>query len=173
MTWDKCGVSRFTHYTTHVAPNCNTIFFTERGNHTHRYMLEPIPLSTIRTIASMWLSSHALRCEMGRWGLMRVVDCAHFPLNKFESLSITLWYNAFDHTFHTSSTKPNPCTNFSIATFIGKVLEHRESLLTFTCITWNVIFWSHRSYFTSEEDNRVSLSLSLSIFYKDYFQRHH
>ena len=68
MTWEKCGGSRFTHYTTHVAPNYKTIFFTERGNRMHRYMLEPIPLSAIRTIASMRLSSHALRCETGHWG---------------------------------------------------------------------------------------------------------
>ena len=47
MTWDKCGGSHFTHYTTHVAPNYKTIFFAERGNRTHQYMLEPIPLSTI------------------------------------------------------------------------------------------------------------------------------
>ena len=31
-------------------------------------MLEPIPLSATRTIASMRLSSHALRCEIGHWG---------------------------------------------------------------------------------------------------------
>ena len=68
MTWDKCGGSHFTHYTTHVAPNYKTIFFVEWGNRTNRYMLEPIPLSTVRTNASMRLSSHALRCETGRWG---------------------------------------------------------------------------------------------------------
>ena len=55
MTLDKCG-------------GYKTIFFLERGNRTHRYMVEPIPLSAIRTIASMRLSSHALRCETGRWG---------------------------------------------------------------------------------------------------------
>ena len=66
MTWEKCGGSRLTHYTTHVAPNYKTIFFTKRGNRTHQYMLEPISLSTTRTIASMRLSSHALRCETGR-----------------------------------------------------------------------------------------------------------
>ena len=27
ITWEKCGGSRFTHYTTHVAPNYKTIFF--------------------------------------------------------------------------------------------------------------------------------------------------
>ena len=68
MTWEKCGGSHFTHYTTHVAPNYKTIFFAERGNHTHRYMLDTIPLSVIRSIASMRLSSHTLRCEVGRWG---------------------------------------------------------------------------------------------------------
>ena len=60
MKWDKCGGSRVTHYTTHVVPNYKTIFFTERGNHTHRYMLKPILLSVIRTIASMRRNSHTL-----------------------------------------------------------------------------------------------------------------
>ena len=66
MTWDKCGGSRFTHYTTHVASNYKTIFFA--GKPYTSNMLEPIPVLAIRTIASMQLSSHALRCEMGRWG---------------------------------------------------------------------------------------------------------
>ena len=47
MTWEKCGGSRFTHYTINVAPNYKTIFFAERGSRTHRYMLEPIPISAI------------------------------------------------------------------------------------------------------------------------------
>ena len=78
----QCGGSRFTHYNTHVAPNYKTIFFVERGNRTHRYMLEPIPLSSIRTIASM-------RRGVGAQ-VMRVVDYAHFALNKSKSLSIIL-----------------------------------------------------------------------------------
>ena len=85
-----------------------------------------------------------MHCDVS-WGIgaqvIRVVDFAHFALNKFESLTISLWFNAlpliiFECPFHTSSTKPNPYTNFlhiafSIATFISKVLEQRESLLTF------------------------------------------
>ena len=47
------------------------------------------------TIASSWLSSHSLPCDMGflsvgeetRW-------FAYFSLNKFDNRSITLWYNA-------------------------------------------------------------------------------
>ena len=47
---------------------------------------------------------------------------------KFKSLSITLWYNAlpliiFDHAFHTS-TKPNPCTNFSHNRNVDSWLQH-------------------------------------------------
>ena len=84
MTWEKCGGPRFTH------SNYKTIFFAERGNRAHRYMLEPIPLSAICTIASMRLSSHALRCETGvGTQVMRVVDYAHFPINS-KSLSIIL-----------------------------------------------------------------------------------
>jgi len=67
--WEKSGGSRFIHYTTHIAPNYKTMFFAERGNRTHPYMLEPIPLSAIRIIAAaIWLSSHSLQCEMGHWG---------------------------------------------------------------------------------------------------------
>ena len=130
MTWEKCGGSRFTHYTTHVAPNYETIFFAERGNRTHRYMLEPIPLSVIRTISSMRLTSHALGSKRGVGAqVMRVVDYAHFALNKYRSLTITLWYNAlpliiFDHAFHTSSTKPNLCTNFSHNHNVHSRLQH-------------------------------------------------
>ena len=56
------------NYTTHVAPNYKTIFLAEWGNRTHLYMLEPVPLASIRTNVSMRFSSHALRCETGCWG---------------------------------------------------------------------------------------------------------
>ena len=149
MRWDKCGGSRFTHYTTHVAPNYKSIFFAERGNRTHRYMLEPIPLSAIRTIASMRLSSHALRCETGRWGTSDESGrlCTLCPKQVRESEYHTLIQcSAFDHirpcfphlfdrvqSLHEFISQPK-CA-LSIATFISKVLEHRESLLTFTRIT--------------------------------------
>ena len=147
MTWDKCGGSRFTHYTTHVALNYKNIFFVERENHTHWYFLEPIPLSAIWTIASMRLSSHALRCETRCWGTSdESGQLCTLCSNKFESLSITLWYNAlsliiFDHAFHTSSTKPNLCTNFAYNHNVHSWLQH--SLVKFLNIEsniWNVIF---------------------------------
>ena len=96
-------------------------------------MLELIPLSTIQNIASMRLRSHYnVRHVIGAQ-VMRVVDYAHFAQNKFKSLSITLWYNAwplitFTYAFHKSSTKPHPCKNFSHYHNV-----HRESLLGFTC----------------------------------------
>ena len=68
MRWEKCGDSRSTRYNTFVAPKYKTIFFTKLGNHTLQFMLERIPLSVIRTIASMLFSSHALQCDMGGWG---------------------------------------------------------------------------------------------------------
>ena len=132
MTWDKCGGSHFTHYTTHVAPNYKTIFFTERGNRTHRYMLEPIPLSAIRTTASMRLSSHALRCETGRWGTSdesgRLCTLCPKQVREFEYHTL-IWYNAlplniFDHAFHISSTESNPCMNFSHNHSVHSRLQH-------------------------------------------------
>ena len=154
MTWEKCGGSCLTHYSTHVAPNYKTIFFAERGNRTHRYMLEPMPLSAIQTIASMQLSSHTLRCETGHWGTSDESGrlCTLFPKQVWESKYHTLVKcSAFDHirpcflhifdepqSLHEFLSQPQ-CA-LLIATFIGKVLENRESLLTFTRITWNVIF---------------------------------
>ena len=147
MRWDKCGGSRFTHYTMHVAPNYKSIFFAEQGNRTHRYMLEPIPLFVIRTIASMRLSSHALRCETGHWGPSDEShrQCTLCPKKVRESEYHTLIQcSAFDHiwpcfrrlfdrvqSLHEFLSQPQ-CA-LSIATFIGKVL-HRESLVTFTRI---------------------------------------
>ena len=46
MTREKCGDSRL-HIIQHVTPNYKTIFFTEHGRRTHRFMLEPIPLFAI------------------------------------------------------------------------------------------------------------------------------
>ena len=82
-----------TLYYTCRAPNYKTIFFTERGNRTHRYMLEPIPLSAIWTIAS-GLGSHALWCEMGSWGTSDKSGrlCTLFPKQVRESEYH--WHNA-------------------------------------------------------------------------------
>ena len=49
---------------------------------------------------------------------MTIAEYTHFALDKFKSLSSTLWYNGlplitFDYAFHMFSSKPNPCTNFS------------------------------------------------------------
>ena len=143
------GGSRFIHYIINVAPNYKTIFFKEWGSRSHRYTLEPIPIFAIQTIASMRLSSHTLRCEMGRWGTSDESGrlCTFCPKQVRESEYHTLIQcSAFDHirpcfphlfdraqSLHEFLSQPR-CA-LSIATFIGKVLEHRESLLTFTRIT--------------------------------------
>ena len=132
MEWYKHFLKeKWSDYTTDVAPNYKTIFFAEHRNRTHRYMLQFILLASIRTIASCDLDH--MHCDVRRGvgaQVMRVVDNAHFALNKFESLSIILWYNAplpliiFDHVFHTSSTKPNLCTNFSHNQNVHSRLQH-------------------------------------------------
>ena len=137
------------HTLYHTAPNYKTIFFAERENRTHRYMLEPILLSAIWTIAFMRLISHALRFETGRWAqVMRMVDYAHFSLNKSESrvsyfdsvpLTLIIFDPCFPHIFFQAQSLQEflsqPQCALAIATFIG-----RDLLLTFTCFTWNVIF---------------------------------
>ena len=113
-------------------------FFVEWGNCTYRYMLEPIPLSTIRTISSMGISSHALRCKTGHWGTSDESGrlCTLWPKHVRESKYHTLIQcSAFDHirpcfphifiqaqSLHEFLSQPQ-CV-LSIATLIGKVLEH-------------------------------------------------
>ena len=101
----------------------------------------------------------------------------NFAMNKFQEVcvSIRLWYSSLrlwlnpTNALHTSSTKLNPCLNFSysksvhssIAIFISKVLEHWESLLPFTCIVVKMIYFLvPYIYLTFENDNKMSLSIS-------------
>ena len=126
------------------------------GNRTHRYMLQPIPLASIRTIDSMRLSSHALQCESGALG-HRTSDesgrlCTLCPKQVRESeyhtsIHFSAFYHirpCFPHIFGQAQSLreflSQPQCALSIAIFIGNVLEHWESLLTFTRVTWNVIF---------------------------------
>ncbi|MCO5602927.1 hypothetical protein L7F22_057067 [Adiantum nelumboides] len=119
IAWETLGGSRFIHYTTHVAPNYKAIFFSERGSRTHPYMLEPIPLSAIRTIASIRLSSHSLRCEIGRWVAERsFIDYALYVPSKFKSLRTTPYLSAqllltLEFAFPTFSAMGSPFTHFS------------------------------------------------------------
>ena len=96
-----------------------TIFFAERGNHTPRYMLEPITFFAILTIASMWVSSHALCCEMGSLGTIDESGwlCILYPQQVPESKYHTsIQCFAFDHIglcFPHIIDQTNPFTNFS------------------------------------------------------------
>ena len=114
----------------------------------HRYMLEPIPLSTIHTIASMRLSSHVLRCETERWGTSdesgRVCTLCSKQVQESEyhtliqCSSFDNIRSCFPHIFnqaqslHEFLSQPQ-CALF-IGTFIGKVFERRDLLFTFTRI---------------------------------------
>ena len=60
ITWDNVEAHASHIYNTHVAPNHKTIFFMERRNRIHQYLLEPILLPAIQSIVSMRLSSHVL-----------------------------------------------------------------------------------------------------------------
>mgnify|MGYP006889257164 CR=1 FL=1 len=95
------------------------------------------------TIASSWLSSHSLPCDMGflsvgeetRW-------FAYFSLNKFDNRSITLWYNAL-------------CLitlDFPLPTSIQ--FTHWKLFITSRCVTSIV----HRSPY------QISISLPRSYF---------
>ena len=142
--WETHGGSRFTHYTSHIAPDFKPTFFSERGSRTHPYMLKPIPISAIRTLAAIRLSSHPLRCETGRWGtreeLHRICTFCHMQVRETEYHTLiecpayTHIRELFPHLFtkvHTiNSFISQPSSELSIATFTTAVLAHRESITT-------------------------------------------
>ena len=115
-------------------------------------LLKHILLSVIWIIASIQLSSHALQCEMVIWGTSdesgRLSTIIPKQVRESEYHTLIQCF-AFDHippcfphifdqaqSLHKFISQPQ-CA-LSITTFIGKVLEHQESLLTFTGFTWNV-----------------------------------
>ena len=142
--WEDEGGSRWTHYTTHIAPNYKNLFFLERNHRTQPYILEPIPISAIRTLAAIRLSSHHLRCETGRWGMSdpRARLCMACGLSTLESEYHTLIECAaytpiresFPHLFKQAHTLESflsqPSSTLAIATFITKALAHRETTTT-------------------------------------------
>ena len=167
MTWEKYRASHFSYYSTCILPNYKTIFYIKLRNNTQWNLLEPIPFSTIWTISSIWFRSHSLRS----W-VMRLVHDAHFVINKFRSeyhsFIQCITFDRFPHIFKpTLEFLPLSQYAFSIVTFISKVLEYRELLLTLSYIT-RKCFWSSRSYLTSEENNKIKLFLSLYIALDGY-----
>ena len=141
---EKCRGSRFTHYIRHVAPNTKP-YLRRTGKLYTSIHIRAHPV----TIASMRLRSHALRCETGCWGTSDECGrlCTLCPKQVRESEYHNLIQcSAFDHiqpcfrrifdqaqSMHEFLSQPQ-CA-LSIATFICKVLKHRDLLLTFTCIT--------------------------------------
>ena len=138
-----------TLYTTHVSLNYKTIFFVER---------EIIYIDTCQSPSFCLLFEPLLPCDLAHMhcDVRRVVRdtsdesgqlCTLCPKQVRESEYRTLIQCfAFDHirpcfphifnqaqSLHEFLSQPQ-CA-LSIATFLGKVLEHRESLVTFTCIT--------------------------------------
>ena len=152
--WEQSGGSCFIHYTTFVDPNYKIRFFLEKQSRAPRYFLEPIPLSAICNIASIWLSSHSLRCEIGCWGNGKELNwlCTLCPQQVWESEYHTLLEcSAFDHiracfphifshelSLHTFLSQPQ--CGLSIATLISTILEHREALISSTHTMWYVSF---------------------------------
>ena len=86
----------------------------------------------------------------------------------------------FDYAFHTSSTQPTPCTDFSDSHHMMHSqlwhslvsLENQDFLLNFTCIHENLYAWSHRSFFTSKNNNKISVTnistIALEFCFREY-----
>ena len=115
---------------------------------------------------------------------MRVVDYTQSTVNKFQSLSITIWCNVFplikifhhirlcflyifDQSQSLFELLSQSYRSLSTTTFISKVLEHQESLLAFICIMRKWYFCvCHRLCSTKfEYDDKIYLSLTITIYF--------
>ena len=98
----------------------------------------------------------------------------HFALNKFESLQITISYNAlplitFDYAFHASSTKPHPCTSLSCSHNVHFWLQHSlvnlmniDSRYSLSHVLCEMEYYlSHNPCLTYEDDNKIYISIYL------------
>ena len=145
-----------------------------------------IHVSNLSAVSFPYLSPHtsAKRTKRRQWNgalghkWWECLAMHNFPKQARESEYQTLIQcSAFDyirpcfpHIFDQAQSLheflSQPQCALSIATFIGKVLEHRDLLLTFTRITWNVIFFGLIGHIwppkTIIESIYLSLSLSLS-----------
>ena len=85
------------------------------------------------------------------------------------------WFpHIFDQTqsLHEFLSTTTMCT-LRLHTFVGKVLEHWESLLIFTCIMWKYNIFGLIGYTWPPKTIIKSLSLSLSLSLSFVFIKHH
>ena len=138
----EAHISHIILITTYVAPSYRTIIRMGRPYISIHVRVFPIV-------------NHPIEWDGGAH-MMRLIGYAHFALNKFVCLSITMWYNALplitiDYAFHTCLTKPNSCMNFS---HIHKVLSRLRNSLSSSWTssvtnhfhTYYLKILSHRSY---------------------------
>ena len=129
---ERCKGTHFIHYITYVVQNNETIFLSKLGNHTKLYMWEPIPLSTICTIASIHLNSPSLTHLLFyvRWGCRTHVRKYSMHILPWASLQHYSLIQTRFNPLHTHC-RPNLLPTLILLTitmFISKFLEHRESL---------------------------------------------
>ena len=122
----------------------------EQGKCTHWYMLEPISLFAIQTIASMRLSLHALRCETERWGTS---DGEWLTMHTLPWTSLRVWVSHYDRNF-SHNDNVHAWLQHSLVKFLN--IKSRYSLSHISHERYH--FWSRRSYLTSENDNKIYLS---------------
>ena len=125
----------------------------EQGKCTHWYMLEPISLFAIQTIASMRLSLHALRCETERWGTS---DGEWLTMHTLPWTSLRVWVSHYDRNF-SHNDNVHAWLQHSLVKFLN--IKSRYSL-SHVLIREMWYFWFHSSYMTSENDNRIYISIS-------------
>ena len=78
--------------------------------------------------------------------------CIFWPKQVKEFWVSQFWYYAF----HISSIKPDPCINFSPSHCTLWIVT--SSVTLYMYYVKILFYWSHRSYLTSEDDNKLYLS---------------
>ena len=151
-TW---GSSCFRYHITYVTSSYKTIFFVEKGNPTHQYTLEIIPLFVIWTIASIRLSSHSVWCEMERRGTSNENNqICTLCCKQCDTMCCLCSYS----TMLSTHLQPNLILIRIYLTILMCHCDIKSHYSLSHVLHENVIFWSHWWYLTSKDDNNIYLS---------------
>ena len=108
------------------------------------YVIDPIPFFAIRIIASIWLSSHSLWCELRSWGICEethwlwifcLQQVLEFTLSHFDTMCcIQSYWSLLSIHCQFDSLATHSYHNHNVHSQLQQLsVEHWESLLNSTC----------------------------------------
>ena len=132
------------------------------------YVIDPIPFFAIRIIASIWLSSHSLVCEIGCRGQVRtLVNPCTFVIKQVCEFEYSQFVYTMLHTLSNrvqfSLSQATLCAFKYFVTFHQYNSRTSRSSLQQLCVSHSVL-WAIYSPHVDDKDTTTSVSISSSFF---------